>query len=91
MKKIFVLLLCVCLFIGLCGCKQDEPGYSYRICENVNLTLVARERHFSIYVHNETGVMYIAKEPMDCKYYGGISVMLDSNGDPLLWEGEVSE
>ena len=86
MKKIVcVILLIVCLFV-LCSCAKNEEGYTYNICENVSLTLVARERHFSIYVHNETGVMYIAMEASDIKYNGGISVMLDKDGTPLIYE-----
>lgn len=88
MKKIFcVVLLIVCLFV-LCSCARNKEGYSYNIFENVSLTLVAREKHFSIYVHNETGVMYIAMEACDAKHNGGISVMLEKDGKPLIYEGE---
>lgn len=84
-RIIACIMICIMMF-ALCGCEENEPGYSYNICENISLTLVAREQHFSIYVHNETGVMYIAMEASDAKYNGGISVMLDENGKPLIYE-----
>ena len=88
LKRIIACIMICIMMFALCSCGRNESGYTYNICENVSFTLVAREKQFSIYVHNETGVMYIAKEPNDSKHYGGISVMLDENGKPLIYEGE---
>lgn len=91
MKKVICLiLLFVCLFI-FCSCGRNDIGHSYHISENINLTLVARKEHFSIYVHNETRVMYIVMEATDAKYSGGISVMFDECGNPLIYEGYINE
>jgi hypothetical protein len=42
-----------------------------------------------IFVDSKTGVMYLF---IDWGYGGGLTVMVDENGDPLIWEdSEVVE
>ena len=41
-----------------------------------------------ILVDSKTGVMYLFVEN---GYGGGLTVMVDENGDPLLWENEVPQ
>lgn len=38
-----------------------------------------------IYVDNETGVMYLFVKD---GYGGGLTVMVDKDGKPLIWEGD---
>ena len=85
-------IICGLIFI-LCSC-SDKQGDVYHICENVSFTLVERTRDFSIYVHNETGVMYIGIVLQDNNfnnYLFGFSVMLDENGNPLIYKGEAGK
>lgn len=88
MKKILIILLLFLISVfSLVGCgEKNEKGQSvYRVCDNVTFVEVARTDYYNIWVHKETRVMYI-------RYFNrnqaGISVMLDQDGKPLLWQGD---
>ena len=91
MKKIFIVILSLLLFCSLmtsCAKKDEEGRKVYEISKNIHLVEVYKARGgdygYSILVHEETGVMYIAN--INGSFGGGISVMLDENGEPLLFE-----
>lgn len=86
-KKLFCLLLI--LILPICflfsGCRNAETlstkdfaiiSYS----ANGEATTV-------IYVHKKTRVMYLY---IKIAYSGGLTVMLDANGKPLIYEGELN-
>ena len=85
MKKIFILLLCVCLFIALCSCESSESEEN--LSERFVKVYSGYNYHY-IYVDRETKVMYLFVKD---GYGGGLTVMVDENGKPLLWDSEVSE
>lgn len=83
MKKLAVMLA---LAITLAGCSsrgsknEDDTGGRF-IEVYVDFTN-------TILVDSETGVMYF----WHCGgFSGGLTVMVDKNGKPLIWEGSVAE
>ena len=82
MKKLISLVLALILIFALVGCtgtsSDNETTYDRFI-------KVYSEYSNCIYVDSETNVMYFWHSG---GYSGGLSVMLDKNGDPLLWGGD---
>lgn len=87
MKKLAIMLV---LAISLSGCS----GRNSNIESNAEYENNGRFRKvysgFSngIYVDSETNVMYFWHSG---GYSGGLTVMVDENGKPLIWEGSVAE
>ena len=82
MKKLISLVLVLVLIFTLVGCtgsSSDNETTSNRFVR------VYSEYSSCIYVDSETNVMYFWHSG---GYSGGLSVMLNENGDPLLWEGD---
>lgn len=82
MKKLISLVLALVLIFALAGCagtSSENEATSDRFIK------VYSEYSNCIYVDSETNVMYFWHSGV---YSGGLSVMLDENGDPLLWEGD---
>ena len=80
MKKLAIMLA---LAISLSGCSggssntEDENNRRFR--------KVYSEFSNTIYVDSETNVMYF----WHCGYSrGGLAVMVNENGQPLIWKGE---
>lgn len=72
MKKIIIaMLLCVTLCAG-CGKSDNEDNHMMKQLDN--------DFRCRIYVHKDTGVMYIRNNE------GGICVMVDADGKPLIYE-----
>ena len=89
-KKIGVLIIAATLALSLTAC-----GDSVSIVENadtVTETTAMFERHtlddsYSILVDKETGVCYLEyKCGVGYKGYYGITVMLNADGTPKIWE-----
>ncbi len=73
-------VLCIIWRIGVfhcpsCGCNKAEAG-TYR------LRTLETGASYTIYVDNLTGIQYLKV------YQGGICIMVDAEGKPLIWEGE---
>lgn len=82
MKKLISLVLALVLIFALVGCtgaSSDNETTSDRF------VIVYSDSLSCIYVDSETNVMYFWHSR---GYSGGLSVMLDENGNPLLWEGD---
>lgn len=82
MKKLISLVFVLVLIFALVGCtgaSSDNETTSDRFVR------VYSEYSSCIYVDSETNVMYFWHSGV---YSGGLSVMLDENGDPLLWGGD---
>lgn len=81
MKKIAVCLLFLLTVSTFSGCSETEV-------ENDN----SGERFYraidglynDVYVDKETGVMYFYRKKGNS---GGLTVMVDEDGKPLIWEG----
>lgn len=92
MKKILItiLILALCILFAGCAERDEDERRVYYVCEGITFVEVVVydgvKQPYVILVHKETRVMYVKEsEP----YQGGMSVMLDENGNPLLWEGEL--
>lgn len=83
MKKLAIMLV---LAISLSGCSsrgsknEDDTGGRF--------IKVHGDFKNTILVDSETGVMYFWHYGV---YSGGLTVMVDKNGQPLIWEGSVAE
>lgn len=100
--KEILLFLIVCLSVfSLVGCaeknaeKDENDQFIYYTNGNITFVEVVGfssnnvKAPFSVVVHKETKVMYIRTKEHLQGGIGGIAVMLDENGKPLLWEGEL--
>ena len=75
MKRVIAITILTLLALALCGCGKAEAGtYRLRTLETGAL--------YTIYVDNLTGIQYLST------YQGGIFIMVDAEGRPLIWEGE---
>lgn len=90
-RRIFYLLLILILPFCLIftGCSSNENVYSSNYTANhsnkyriIEVECVGA----SIYVDKQTRVMYLF---VKVGYGAGLTVMLDENGKPLLYEGEL--
>lgn len=86
MKKFLIALLGVlCVFI-VSGCDNTIEPQTKEEQLSVEFIEISTNTMDKIYVHKETRVMYLWVQE---GYGGGLTVMLDENGKPLLWEGEI--
>ena len=74
MKRVIAITILTLLILALSGCGKAEAGtYRLRTLETGAL--------YTIYVDNLTGIQYLKT------YQGGVCVMVDAEGRPLIWEG----
>lgn len=74
MKRVIVITIFILLILALCGCNEAEAG-------NRRLWILDKGFRYEIYVDNLTGVQYLRA------YDGGVCVMVDAEGKPLIWDG----
>ena len=96
MKKVLsIALVVITLAVCLVSCSSSSLGGTRVVDVLVSgevvpepdyFTIVYSEGDFDVFVHNETGVMYLW-----CKvcYAGGLTVMVDADGKPLLYTPDV--
>ena len=75
MKRVIAITILTLLTLALCGCTKAEAS-------NHRLRTLDTGLMYEIYVDNLTGVQYLRT------YKGGVCVMVDAAGKPLIWEGE---
>lgn len=86
-RLIVVVLLCLTVLCSCSNNKTESGNRCYVIIDDITFVRVPDDcRYFDILVHKETKVMYI--ETTD-SYQGGLAVLLDADGKPMLWEGEL--
>ena len=74
MKRVIAITILTLLILALSGCGKAEAGtYRLRTLETGAL--------YTIYVDNLTGIQYLSTNQ------GGVCVMVDAEGRPLIWEG----
>lgn len=73
-RAIVIIMLVVLLSVSMCGCQKAEAG-------NRRLWILDSGAIYGIYVDNLTGVQYLRINR------GGVCVMVDAEGRPLIWEG----
>ncbi len=84
MKRLLILVLVVVFALSFVGCEkaQGEDNGS-------EMVLLSHEKvgvnggYYQIFYHKETKVMYLFHKD---GYGGGLTVMVDENGKPLLYE-----
>ena len=74
MKRVIAITILTLLTLALCGCNKAEAG-------NRRLWILNKGVTYVIYVDNLTGIQYLRT------YGGGVCVMVDAEGKPLIWEG----
>lgn len=86
MKKLAIMLA---LAIGLSGCSGGNFNTEYENNENSGrFHKVYAEFSNAIFVDSETNVMYFWHTG---GYSGGLTVMVNENGQPLIWKGESND
>lgn len=82
-KKTLLILMVLTMALVLFGCVEtnEEGNMVYQLCEGVTLVNVGDIHPYEIFVHEETGVMYVSEHNY------GLTVMVDANGNPLIWKG----
>lgn len=88
MKKIFVILLCLILCLGLLGCDELEPAEStYEVAVDTRFELIKKYSDCSLLVDKETSIVYVWRSLYEGGRTGiaGFTVLLDAEGKPVLW------
>ena len=75
MKRVIAITMLILLTLALCGCGKAEAGKH-------RLWILDSGTMYEIYVDNLTGIQYLST------HQGGVCVMVDAEGRPLIWEGE---
>lgn len=75
MKRVIAITILTLLTLALCGCTKAEAS-------NHRLRTLDTGLMYEIYVDKLTGIQYLRT------YRGGVCVMVDAEGRPLIWEGE---
>ena len=83
LSLLLLLILPVCLLFT--GCDIEDKKEDSRFVE-VYYTYISGENYIQILVDKETRVMYLFKNGYKA---GGLTVMVDADGKPLLYEGEL--
>lgn len=80
----FILAIVLAIVLGiLIAVMFDRTTDEYASFTCVEIAKVNGTK-IGIYVHDDTGVMYMA---WASGYKGGLTVMLDPDGMPLIWNG----
>lgn len=74
MKRVIAITILTLLILASCGCNEAEP-------DNHRMRILTRGASYVIYVDNLTGIQYLGIPK------GGLCVMVDAEGRPLIWEG----
>lgn len=84
MKKcIAIVLICVLTMSVLTGCNNVSKSKDYdKTATDWTFTLISYGSRMSIYKEDVTDVMYVTYH---AGYKGGLTVMLDADGAPLLY------
>ena len=93
MKKIMYILILVIL-LCLTSCEFEPPHKVEEVTKEYDFGrfiqvyhVISGDEDLIIYVDKETKVQYLA---IDMYYGGGITIMLDENGKPLLYDGDFN-
>lgn len=72
--RVIIIMLVFILTLSICGCNKAEAS-------NHRMRSLDGNLMYEIYVDDLTGVQYLRTS------YGGLCVMVDAEGKPLIWEG----
>lgn len=74
MKRVIAITILTLLTLAMCGCNKAKA-------DNHRLRSLDGNLMYEIYVDDLMRVQYLRTS------YGGICVMVDAEGKPLIWEG----
>lgn len=82
-----LLFFIIMLLINLTSCNVDTP--ERKVDGDPSLILLEEynygfDEYYQIFYHEDTKVMYLF---IKSGYGGGLTIMLDENGNPLIYEG----
>lgn len=89
MKKILSLILCLMLSCSLVGCENISTTGDIIFKQLWGRTfMILYEEDYRVYVDidEKTQYLYITETG---SYRGGLELLVDSEGKPLLYEGEI--
>lgn len=90
-KLMFLVAIIACALCFLCGCDYKEKVKAKDFVPDSNRFVLLETQALSAYDHlyvlcdRETRVIYLLTH----LHGGGLTVMVDENGKPLLYEGEL--
>ena len=85
-KILLILLLLIMPVMVLCGCASEAKSSSSdneHLFVAVDYFYVDSSYDYHVLVNKRTRVMYLSQDN------GGIVVMVDAEGKPLLWKGDL--
>ena len=82
MKRVIAITMLALLALALCGCNEANEANEVEADNRRLWVLDASPRYYEIYVDSLTGVQYLRT------YKGGVCVMVDAEGKPLIWDEE---
>lgn len=80
-KALVLLLLCLLL----CGCSKQVTLQNVQKDQSSMFVRIEHTFIWDVYYHKDTKVMYVCSR--GDYNSGNMTVMLDADGKPLLWEG----
>lgn len=79
--KIFAVTILILCFCVLCGCEQLTVA-----ADNMPMFVKVEEGYcWYVVYHKETKVMYVVSDGSSNR--GDFTVLVDEDGQPMLWEG----
>lgn len=87
MKKIFAVLATLMLGVTIAGCSPNPAETTYVDDTPSRFVIIERSDNWYIVVDQETKVMYAVSS--GSYNYGSFTMLVDSDGTPLLYEGEL--
>lgn len=88
MKKQIAILAAIIAFLTLTACDVAHDTEKAPQEAEARLIVVDESMSYRIYIDRETKVMYLRTKQ---GYGEAVCVMVDADGNPLLWKGEEHE
>lgn len=87
MKKIFAVLVTLMLGVTIAGCSPNPAETTYIDDIPSRFVIVEKSGNWSVVADQETKVMYAVSDGR--RNRGTFTMLVDSDGTPLLYEGEL--
>ena len=87
MKKIFAVLATLMLGVTIAGCSPNPAETTYVDDVPSRFVIIEKSGNWSVVADQETKVMYAVSA--GSYNYGTFTMLVDSDGTPLLYEGEL--
>lgn len=87
MKKIFAVLATLMLSVTLMGCSANPAETTYTDDVPSRFVIIEQSDLWNVVADQETKVMYAVSA--GSYNYGTFTMLVDSDGTPLLYEGEL--